>query len=171
MTAADVVEVLDRTAAAGIRIWLEGGWAVDALLGEQTRAHRDVDVVLAAEDAPTMLALLGTRGYRREHHAFDTDWNFEYADRAGHVVDLHLLLLDDTGTGGRMGTAPTAPVYPTGCLTGRGRIAARDVDCVAPEWLVEFHRGYEPDADDRADVHRLCARFDLAVPPEYDGRG
>jgi len=27
-------------------VWLNGGWGVDALIGHQTRAHEDVDVVL-----------------------------------------------------------------------------------------------------------------------------
>lgn len=28
----------------GIRYWLDGGWGVDALVGRQTREHRDVDI-------------------------------------------------------------------------------------------------------------------------------
>jgi hypothetical protein len=37
MLARDVVEILDRLDAAGVEAWLDGGWAVDAVLGEQTR--------------------------------------------------------------------------------------------------------------------------------------
>jgi lincosamide nucleotidyltransferase A/C/D/E len=168
MTAGDVVEILELAAAAGVGIWLEGGWAVDAVLGEQTRPHRDVDVLIDAADAPTLLALLTARSYERTHHPSDSDWNFEYQDPAGRVVDVHLLYLDETRTGGRMGDSPAAPVLPTGSLAGWGRIGGRRVACVAPEWQVAFHTGYPPDADDWADVRRLCARFDLPVPPEYD---
>jgi lincosamide nucleotidyltransferase A/C/D/E len=46
---------------------LEGGWGVDALVGRQTRPHRDVDID-AAYQAPVLLALY-ERGYRIE-----TDW-------------------------------------------------------------------------------------------------
>src|SRR5438477_4113231 len=28
----------------GCRFWLEGGWGVDALVGRQTRPHRDLDI-------------------------------------------------------------------------------------------------------------------------------
>src|SRR6516225_11109224 len=37
MTADDVVFILDRLEAAGIATWLDGGWAVDAVLGDVTR--------------------------------------------------------------------------------------------------------------------------------------
>ena len=53
-------------------------------------------------------------------------------------------------------------------LTGRGDIAGRSVHCVDPAWLVRFHAGYQPGDKDWQDVRALCARFDLAVPAEYD---
>ena len=48
--AEDVVRVLDLLAAAGIEVWLDGGWCVDALLGEQTREHNDLDIAVRVED-------------------------------------------------------------------------------------------------------------------------
>jgi lincosamide nucleotidyltransferase A/C/D/E len=42
------------------------------------------------------------------------------------------------------------------------------VRCLSPAWEVRFHTGYPVDADDWHDVALLCARFDLAVPPDYD---
>lgn len=29
-----------------MRVWLDGGWGVDALLGRQTRPHDDMDIVI-----------------------------------------------------------------------------------------------------------------------------
>jgi lincosamide nucleotidyltransferase A/C/D/E len=41
MTAADVVEILGWLGAASVDVWLlDGGWGVDALVGEQTRNTR-----------------------------------------------------------------------------------------------------------------------------------
>ena len=37
MSSDDVVQILDRLAACGIEAWVDGGWGVDALLGDQTR--------------------------------------------------------------------------------------------------------------------------------------
>ena len=46
MTAEDVCDFLALTDGHGIRIWLDGGWAVDACLGSQTRRHSDLDIVI-----------------------------------------------------------------------------------------------------------------------------
>ncbi len=40
----EVLDVLAALSALGCRFWLEGGSGVDALVGRQTRAHRDLDV-------------------------------------------------------------------------------------------------------------------------------
>jgi lincosamide nucleotidyltransferase A/C/D/E len=42
----NVVDLLRLFQAADLEVWLDGGWAVDAVLGEQTRAHRDLDIIL-----------------------------------------------------------------------------------------------------------------------------
>ena len=50
MTAADVLEILDRLDAVGVEWWIDGGWGVDALLGRETRLHNDLDFAVRAED-------------------------------------------------------------------------------------------------------------------------
>jgi hypothetical protein len=40
----EVVDVLERLDRAGVPVWLDGGWGVDALVGRQTRPHRDLDL-------------------------------------------------------------------------------------------------------------------------------
>ena len=44
MTADAVLEVIATLEEASVRVWLDGGWGVDALLGEQTRNHADLDL-------------------------------------------------------------------------------------------------------------------------------
>ena len=44
MTAEDVCDFLDLMDRDGVHIWLDGGWAVDACLGFQTRRHSDLDI-------------------------------------------------------------------------------------------------------------------------------
>lgn len=45
MTGSDVVEVFNALKDAGVDVWLDGGWAVDALLGKQTRPTRKTDTI------------------------------------------------------------------------------------------------------------------------------
>jgi hypothetical protein len=49
---ADVIEVLDALDSAGVEWWVLGGWGVDALIGEQTRAHKDLDLAVFLTDLP-----------------------------------------------------------------------------------------------------------------------
>jgi lincosamide nucleotidyltransferase A/C/D/E len=35
MTAAHVLDALERLEAAGVEAWVDGGWGVDALLGDR----------------------------------------------------------------------------------------------------------------------------------------
>ncbi|MEV0350653.1 hypothetical protein AB0H88_33130 [Nonomuraea sp. NPDC050680] len=58
MTADDVREFLALMDSLGISIWLDGGWAVDACLGSQTRSHADLDIALQERDVPMATAAL-----------------------------------------------------------------------------------------------------------------
>ena len=46
MDSSQVVELFRAFAAADLRVWLAGGWAVDAIVGRQTRAHGDMDLAV-----------------------------------------------------------------------------------------------------------------------------
>jgi lincosamide nucleotidyltransferase A/C/D/E len=50
MEAKEVVRLLDAAAAVGIEVWIDAGWGVDALLGEQRREHDDLDVDVELAD-------------------------------------------------------------------------------------------------------------------------
>lgn len=65
MGADRVVDVVAHLASRGIPVWLDGGWAIDALLGRQRRAHDDLDLVAALEDVGRIEAALGELGYLR----------------------------------------------------------------------------------------------------------
>jgi hypothetical protein len=50
MTEAEVTEVLACLQRAGLDLWIDGGWGVDALLGAQTRDHDDLDLAMNRDD-------------------------------------------------------------------------------------------------------------------------
>ena len=49
-SATDMLEFYDFLERNKIYIWIDGGWGVDALLGTQTRAHQDLDIVIQKKD-------------------------------------------------------------------------------------------------------------------------
>jgi lincosamide nucleotidyltransferase A/C/D/E len=167
-TAADVLAVLDLAERAGARLWIDGGWGVDALLGGQTREHGDLDVAVEARHLGAFREALSDNGYVAVGEDGATAWNFLLRHPAGPVVDLHVIVLDADGNG-VLGPPEAGNAYPAASLTGRGTIGERVVECVAAEWAVRFRDAYAGDADDRADVLALCRRFDLPVPPQYRG--
>jgi len=165
-SAQDVIELYTMLEQQGIDIWIDGGWAVDALLGEQTRPHEDLDIVIQQKDVPGLRELLEGRGYRDVPRDDTSPWNFVLGDDAGHLVDFHVIVFDAQGNG-LYGPPERGVMYPAESLTGQGVIGGLDVRCISPEWLVKFHTGYELQASDYHDVTALCAKFGIDLPDEY----
>jgi len=40
MSGEDVISVIDAIEAIGVRVWIDGGWGVDALLGRPAQGPR-----------------------------------------------------------------------------------------------------------------------------------
>jgi lincosamide nucleotidyltransferase A/C/D/E len=151
MSAAEVHTVLDALAAAGCRAWISGGWGVDALIGHQTRDHRDLDLAIPEDREAAALLALARLGYQIE-----TDWRpvrVEVAASRGRV-DLHPLTFDDAGDGHQAGLDGLSFRYPKDCFT-TGAITGRQVACLSVDQQLHFHSGYELRDIDRADLALL----------------
>jgi lincosamide nucleotidyltransferase A/C/D/E len=167
MEARDVLDVLTILREAQVeRLWLDGGWGIDALLGAQHRDHDDLDLVAAIDDVDRIVEALGDVGFTISEDVRPT--RVVLADRAGRTVDLHLVRIDAAGTGWQTGAGPdgTDAKYPAGGFTS-GWVGGQTVDCIGPEVQLDHHLGYEPTAVDREDVVRLCERFTIPLPDEY----
>lgn len=97
MTVSDVVEVLNRLDLREIEAWLDGGWGVDALLGEQTRPHDDLDLIVRVDDVPGTREVLAKDGFQLVEGA--TDSNIVLRDADGREIDVHPVRFDDRGNG------------------------------------------------------------------------
>lgn len=161
MTADEVLRLLELFSSHHIEVWVDGGWAVDALLGKVTRMHADLDIAVAHKDVPVLRRLLGEGGYMEIPRSDTTDTNFVLEDSGGRKIDVHSFTLDSARN-----NVYGVP-YPAASLTGEGVIKGHRVPCIAPEWLVQFHTGYVPDENDYRDVKALCERFGIALPSEY----
>lgn len=161
MTARDAAEFLQYLTQQELEVYVDGGWAVDALLGEPTREHRDLDIAVPEKHVPKLRELMSRRGFREAPRPDTWECNFVLADSQGRELDVHSYTLDEAGNNVH-GVA-----YRAEHLTGSGVIDGYAVRCVAPEWLVNFHTGYPIDETDYRDVSALCKRFGLALPEEY----
>ncbi len=161
MTARDAVDILHLLGQNGIRVWVDGGWGVDALLGQQTRRHNDLDIAIRHTDVPKLREVLEARGYTDVPRDDTRDCNFVLGDDGGHQVDVHTFLFD------ALGNSIYGCEYPLDSLTGTGSIQGYTVRCISAEWMVAFHTGYPLDADDYHDVRLLCNHFHVEIPLEY----
>ncbi len=152
MTLTEVMEVLHALDAARCRYWLEGGWGVDALVGRQTRAHRDVDVDLDAAHESIALAVLAERGY-----VVETDWRpnrIELVAPGRGRVDLHPLLIATDGSARQAALSGGYHHFPASYFTV-GHLNGEKVPCVTVATQRSFRQGYEPRAVDRHDLSVL----------------
>ena len=166
MTASDVVDLYKQLENRGIIIWIDGGWGVDALLGRQTRPHKDLDIAIQLKDVPGLRQLLEDSGFQETKLEIARGWNFVLGDECRREVDVHVIVIDEQGNG-IYGPPENGTMYPAASLTGSGSIAGNAVRCISPEWSVKFHCGYELKQKDFDDVAALCEKFDLRLPAEF----
>jgi lincosamide nucleotidyltransferase A/C/D/E len=166
MTSADVIEIYSILTKLGIYIWIDGGWGVDALLGRQTRPHKDLDIAIEDHLVAGFERFLASRGYRRTKREIERPFNFVLADDNGREIDVHVISLDEKGNG-NYGPPEKGVMYPADSLAGSGTIEGHAVRCISPEWMVRFHSGYVLTEKDYKDVSALCEKYGIELPKEY----
>jgi lincosamide nucleotidyltransferase A/C/D/E len=148
----EVLRVLDDLAEAGCAVWVAGGWGVDALVGRQTRLHRDLDLAVDARNETVALRVLGRRGYRVE-----TDWRpvrVELIAEGSGWVDVHPVVFDASGYGCQADLGGGQFDYPPEAFD-QGSLGGVRVPCLSRDQQLLFHTNYEPRAIDLHDLALL----------------
>jgi len=164
MTPEALVDLLRLFETNEIEVWLDGGWAVDALLGAQTRPHKDVDIILRVADLSKLRELLANRGFEIRNGG--TASNFVLADHSGLEVDVHAIVFDRDGNGVYRMANGSDWIFPAAGFSGHGLVQGVRVRCLTPEVQVLCHaNGYVPTEKDFQDMELLRARFGVELPP------
>ena len=165
MAAADVLQVLLCLESARIENWLDGGWGIDPLVGEQTREHDDLDLVVAIENVEAGQAALELLGFELR-----TDWlptRCVLRDELDRRVDFHPVRFDAHGNGFQAARSGGSYLYPADGFRGWGRVGGQVVHCVTADVQVQHHLGYDPTPTDRRDLELLRDRLGVELPPPY----
>jgi hypothetical protein len=163
MEAERVLDLLSHFEARGIAVWVDGGWAVDALLGEQTRPHDDLDLVARLEQSAAIEDALAERGYVLGYGG--PPRSFELVDDEGHQVDVHPASFRRNGDGVYRMANGEDWIYPAAGFGGRGHILGREVPCLTPEVVLVNHTtGYALDEAHQNDVRALSERYGIPLP-------
>ena len=164
MESGTVLWVYNSLERVGVKIWLDGGWGVDALLEEQTRDHKDLDIVIEQKNVKQL------RNQFNHFKEIKVDiarpHNFVIADDAGNEIDVHVIEINEHGDG-IYGPKTNGEMFPAASLAGIGKIDGQSVRCVSAEWSLRFHSGYELKEKDYRDMAALCRKFSLKLPDEY----
>jgi lincosamide nucleotidyltransferase A/C/D/E len=165
MTKADVVEVLDWLGEGEVPVWLDGGWGVDALIGEQTREHNDLDVIVQDDHVSRLFDVLHEHGFRPSP---GVQGGVVLRDERGRVVDVHPVRFDDRANG-HLESEDLGPFeHPAAAFAAAGNIACRRVACLSAEAQMTNHAwGDAPRDTDFHDMRLLNARLGTALLPPY----
>ncbi|HVX17460.1 MAG TPA: hypothetical protein VHA73_05450 [Acidimicrobiales bacterium] len=143
MQLGDVLRVLGALRGAGLAVWLDGGYGVDALLGTQTRDHSDLDIVIELAHVNDVRDALNRLGFSLAEDYLPTRAVLRAAD--GRSIDLHPVTFDEHGTGWQHAASPhgTDCPYPAEGF-GEGRVTGDAVPCLTATLQVAHHSGYPP---------------------------
>jgi lincosamide nucleotidyltransferase A/C/D/E len=164
MDAASLVQIVDRLEDAGVRVWLDGGWGVDALLEDQIREHDDLDLVAELGDSDRIIELLQGLGY--EVVTGGAPKSFAMVNRVGQQIDVHPVMFNAEGGGVYQMDDGREWVYPAEGFSGRGTVEGRPVRCLTPEVQVLVHAGYELGDKDYLELRLLRERFGVELPDD-----
>ncbi|MGE3074683.1 MAG: nucleotidyltransferase domain-containing protein [Dehalococcoidia bacterium] len=141
----------------GLSFWINGGWGVDALVGRQTRCHRDLDLFVELRHLDSLRKSLSRRGFAEIEGGRDA--NFVMVHEEGSEVDVHVFELDSQGNGLYTMSDGRVWLCPAEGLTGFGVILRTPVRCFTAALQLQCYSGYELDDDDRHDIAVLRKTF------------
>lgn len=164
MDADRVLDLLAHLESHGISAWLDGGWAVDALVGRQRRPHDDLDLLVEINEAVRLPAALAEHGYTVGRGYAPT--SFELVDAVGHQVDVHPVRFTAAGDGLYMMDSGEDWTFPADGFAGTGEILGQTVRCLSADVMMVCHAtGYALDEVHQADVAALSDSCGIPVPP------
>ena len=165
LTLRDLIPHLELFDELELDIWIDGGWGVDALLGEQTRPHADLDFLIEKADSKRLLVAIRELGFVEVHTDDRTDWNFVMGSPDGKNFDFHVLVRK---AGGNYEYGPPAnPVIVTAeSIAGTGTIGGNTVRCPSAKFLIDSHTGYGLKESDIRYVTALSEKFGVPLHPE-----
>jgi len=161
MTLGDVVQIIDGLDKAGVKVWVDGGWCIDALVGRELREHTDLDIAISRQDEKALQDWLVAQGYTERPSPDKSAWNYVVGDDKGRIIDIHVFEFDSDGKH-IYGTE-----YPRESLVGRSTLGGIEINCIPPEWMFRFKTGYSPAEKDIIDVRALADKYGYEIPATH----
>ena len=156
---------LDLFDELDITVRIDGGWGVDALLGECTRDHQDLDIIISWEDSAILTEALYQHGFIDIYTDDRKDRNFVMGHRLHGRIDFHVIELTEGG-GAIYGPGEIDWVITESELNAVGTIGEREVRCLSVDYQVRSHAGYTLQDTDFADLRALHEKYGVTLLPD-----
>lgn len=160
----EVAWFVDWLEARGVTYQCNGGWAVDALVGAQTRPHGDLDVFLDERALDAAIAALRARGYATAEGWRPVRIELRADDRA---IDLHPMRIQHNGDGVQALLGGGVRLHEA-ARRAVGSIGGRRVVVADRARLVELRQGYVARNVDRHDLRVLQQLLPGASAPSSE---
>ena len=148
----DAIQIIRFLESKDIPVWLVGGWGIDALLGRQTREHKDLDILLLRDDVVRVNELLKKTGYHLKElwsenrqvidivgNLIDTAYVLHNAE--GFEIDVHAFHFEGDQVIQDWQDSEGFQITRAG-LDHKGSIAGVQVHCISAQLQFLFHKGY-----------------------------
>lgn len=174
MTADRLLEICTALEALGVRLFLDGGWGVDALLGKETRPHKDVDFIIDISDVEKVTKYFEDHGFKPSQEEEGFPWHF-ILESTDAMADIHVVQFNETG-GASYGPKEWKAQFPAYAFRGLGKVNGTRVRCLSAEYRIDCltvgygvitRTGYTLKASDYEDMAKLCEHFTISMPEEY----
>ncbi|HET6389581.1 nucleotidyltransferase domain-containing protein [Hyphomicrobium sp.] len=147
----NVTKVFRALEDGGVPVWIDGGWATDALLRKETREHSDLDLIIPIECIAPAEAVLVELGFQKDDKETSVPTRVVFRDSKGLQVDIHPVIFQADGSSVSMHDDDTVDqkyvyVSSKSGFSGVGLIDRRVVRCTtaAEQIRQKVERRYSP---------------------------
>jgi lincosamide nucleotidyltransferase A/C/D/E len=181
LAAHDALNMYQLITSHGLRLWICGGWGVDALLEQETRPHHDLDVLMLLGDVTRLRRQLARHGYRLKEYWEENRWVTDGAgkriatafvlwDAQERELDVHALHMDTDRNGIPDWENSEGFIFTPKDLDGEGLIAGEPVACLSAAMQMHAHSGYQIPEKQFGDIEGLHRKFGVDYPRGYNPR-
>jgi lincosamide nucleotidyltransferase A/C/D/E len=149
----DTLQIIQLLESNDIPVWLVGGWGIDALLGYQSREHKDLDILLLRDDVVQVNKILKKAGFHLKElwsensqvidnhgNTIDTAYVLHHAE--GIEIDAHAFHFEGDKVIPDWEDTERFQISRAG-LDHTGFIACVQVRCITSQLQLLFHTGYD----------------------------
>ena len=122
----DACEIIKYALQNEIKVYLDGGWGVDALLKRESRIHNDIDLFVELKHYHDYIYVIKQHGFEEVNTDYTTDGHTVWKDDKQRIIDLHCFEFTDDGI------VYEGDIFPSKTFSGIGKVGDITVSCIEP---------------------------------------